>query len=195
VIAWLVGYGLLFGYIVAGCWWLDRRDARPAAASTQPPSPQAEVQDCERCEGTGRLVASRAGGNPATYDCPNCKGTGKQSPAELVEKTARFLFDGSKVDPEHWDRITPRQKDWLRKEARELLAIVTPLIHLEVKERLSRESYRLKREARAERQASAYKGGDKENEGAARAYEAAADSLDAILASLAPVSSEPEASK
>jgi hypothetical protein len=51
------------------------------AASTQPPSPRAEVQDCERCKGGG--VELRQGCGEWISDvCPNCNGTGKQPPAE-----------------------------------------------------------------------------------------------------------------
>jgi len=73
------------------------------------------------------------------------------------------------------------------KIAETVITAITPLLYDSsyVRERLSKESYRLKREARAERHASANKDGDQGNDWAARAYEDAADSLDAILAALA----------
>lgn len=43
-------------------------------------------EDCTNCEGCGRLLTTRAGGNPATYDCPACLGAGKRrEPWEWVD--------------------------------------------------------------------------------------------------------------
>jgi hypothetical protein len=65
-----------------------------AAASTQPPSPQAEVQDCERCGGNGAISEENVRG---FVQCPDCNGTGKQPPAEpqgdAVEVRLRELID------------------------------------------------------------------------------------------------------
>jgi hypothetical protein len=80
------------------------------AASTQPPSPQAEVQDCERCGGTGKEKCGCASHRPdCTVTCLDCDGTGKQSPAEpqgdLIQSIAKVFYErekallGGKVKP------------------------------------------------------------------------------------------------
>jgi hypothetical protein len=54
-----------------------------SVTSTQPPSPPAEVQDCETCGGSEEVEVTVGVGNdriPERKPCPDC--TGKQSPAE-----------------------------------------------------------------------------------------------------------------
>jgi hypothetical protein len=74
------------------------------AASTQPLSPQAEVQDCERCEGSGTRAANLWG---AVYYCPDCNGTGKlEAVADSLrkqgaeEERARLFGEGGNPESE-----------------------------------------------------------------------------------------------
>jgi hypothetical protein len=167
------------------------------AASTQPPSPQAEVQDCgDVAERLAKVLAERDGwdwekdgtsltrqmmldqarsilkaiqpdrspfvapeqvdtGEPfedggedaeqAAEDTRN--GTGKQPPAEpqgdVVEILARFEFDRLEMGdlrivggPLKWEQAGESERGELLDRAREILAAITPLLALEVKERL-----------------------------------------------------------
>lgn len=175
-----------------------------AAASTQPPSPQAEVQDCQRCKGAGTIDGDtyRPGEKVSHFSdrgflCPDCNGTGKQSPAELQgdvvehgsanELLAECLFrfaairDGS---AKRWPDLHESDRNSWREDARLHLAKVTPLIHLEVKERLLSEPAQRAAEAalqEAERLPTT---------------NAAVTALAVVTAALdAPVSSEPEEGK
>lgn len=118
--------------------------ALESPASTQPSSPQAEVQDCERCQGSGEV-------EEGVYinTCPDCNGTGKQPPAEpqdtecplkatphvasepqddVVEVLARTLG---------WDLDEPdAEPGEVRRNVEKILAAITPLLTLEIRERL-----------------------------------------------------------
>lgn len=193
------------GATMGGEWpWLDRVKVFSEAGGAR----LAQEQRAETMRAAAALIAkspaaARRNGRPCTckqFEMVDDEEIVEQSPAEpqgdVVEKVARFLFDGSKVDPVHWDRITPRQKDWLRKEARELLTIVTPLIHLEIKERLEEICFERAGKHKAESIRKARLGAGSEAsaaraEGKAIAYRLLAEEIaEGALAALAPVSSE-----
>lgn len=150
-------------------------DAEQKAASS---SPQAEVQDCDNSHLPN-----------CTVKCPVCKGTGKQSPAEpqgdVVEKLAkRFYDDLPMVRREgEWDQAREITREFWRQQAQPVIAKLTPLIHLEVEERL------LSDEAIEAALRVWCQGFDAFPRGTQR--EAIRRQRLAFLAALAPVSSEP----
>jgi len=93
------------------------------------PSPQAEVQDCERCEGSGTRPANLWG---AVYDCPDCNGTGKQPPVEpqgdVAEKLAKIRRERVRGDTLPWDELPECAKAPIRDHAAADLAAITPLL-------------------------------------------------------------------
>lgn len=116
---------------------LTGRELAEAAAS-----PQAEVQDCERCEGKGSMSLPSLGA-PKSHPCPYCKGTGKQSPAEpqgdVVGALAKRVHErehAAGFDDRPWDALPEPTQRNQRQQAREDIDFLTPLLALEVKERL-----------------------------------------------------------
>jgi hypothetical protein len=136
------------------------------AASTQPSSPQAEVQDCS-CKGSGcpkcNFGGARCGGTKVISvsdtvsgfrtltgcrGCPDC--TGKQSPAEpqgdeerwpekAVELLAERLFRFHAIatgSAARWDTTSITTKNSWREDARSHLTKLFPLLALDVRERL-----------------------------------------------------------
>jgi hypothetical protein len=69
---------------------------REELAAAKQHSPQAEVQDCETCKGSGTDLY-QGPGEWLSDVCPDCNGTGKQPPAEpqgdLVENVARAIAE------------------------------------------------------------------------------------------------------
>jgi hypothetical protein len=113
---------------------------------------KAEVQDCERCKGSGQVFVGSVE-NGGVTDCPECGGTGKQPPAEpqgdVVEKLASWAFAGRESALAHfegrderlWADLTEGARDGWRTAASNLLPRLTPLLALEIRERLE---FRLK---------------------------------------------------
>jgi hypothetical protein len=134
------------------------------------PSPQAEVQDCERPSDLNwhatsgavftngelwelRAFALQAGADKISkgsfarhaldrlnfvLGCRDC--TGKQPPAEpqgdVVETIACWLFEPIRESRKSWHMQGAKVRAHYREAARDLLAAITPLLALEVKERL-----------------------------------------------------------
>jgi hypothetical protein len=144
-----------------------RPDAPPAdnspAASIQPPSPQAEVQDCKvapdcddlctcgherfhhddgREMGVETNCKARRNGRPCTckqFEMVEDEEVVEQPPAEpqgdVVEKVAKWLQEFVRRTPAWADLHELERLAW-RDSARKLIAEIKPLLALEVRERL-----------------------------------------------------------
>jgi len=124
-------------------------------ASTQPPSPQAEVQDCDDICVCGHERYMHALNETEEGPCRergcDCKGfpTDEQPPAEpqgdvvengkavelLAERLFRFHAINTGSD-RRWDRAADATKNGWREDARSHLAKLVPLLALDVRERL-----------------------------------------------------------
>lgn len=153
----------------------DLAAVRPLfAASTQPPSPQAEVQDCGEPQEYGfeifkdaqdrfrwRLLSRRGlvlgtsdishrteqTAQRAIEDLQNAFTAPRAEPqGDVVEVAARTQFDLDGRD-DAWANVSESMREEYRKDARKVLAAITPLLALEIRERLEGTAQAFEQEA------------------------------------------------